>query len=128
MIVVPGNMILYVDIDDTLIMWSPSEEEQLEKGIYLDYPGTLSLENQTQPVRQELVVPHLKHIAQVKRHKLRGHTIVIWSAGGVDWAKKAVEVLQLQDYVDVVMCKPTWILDDKKAEEFMPKNQWQEDK
>ena len=44
--------------------------------------------------------------------KARGYSIVVWSAGGSDWAEVAVEALGIEDWVDVVMPKIDFHLDD----------------
>ena len=55
-------------------------------------------------------------------HRSRDHTIVVWSAGGYKWAEAAVKALGLTKFVDVVMCKPSWIYDDlDPGGVFMPK-------
>lgn len=92
----------YFDVDDTILIWDQS----------LDHPDGFYIDD-------IFVVPHKKHIEQLKKHKARDHTIVVWSAGGANWAKKAVELLQLEPYVDFVLAKPSWFYDDKKPDEFM---------
>jgi phosphoserine phosphatase len=63
-------------------------------------------------------------IEQLKKHKIRGHTIIVWSAGGSKWAAEAIKFLELEAYVDLVIEKPRWMYDDKQAEEFMPRSQY----
>lgn len=88
--VLKTSKIVCFDVDDTLVMWKGS-----------DYK------------------PHQLHIDSLIRHAKREHYVIVWSAGGVDWAKKIVEELQLTQYVDLVCCKPAWYVDDKKADEWM---------
>ncbi len=98
----------FFDVDDTLIIWNPTPEQLQKDGIDFYNDETYEMER---------FVPHKKHVSQLMKHKQRGHTIVVWSAGGYKWAEKAVKILGLQNYVDMVMSKPLWWYDDKNAEE-----------
>lgn len=95
MYVLESDKCLWVDVDDTLIMWSE------------DHGGWS---------------PHEEHIALVKQFHARGQKIVVWSAGGVEWAVKAIEWLKLENYVDLVVSKPAWFIDDLPASEFLPES------
>lgn len=99
---------VYCDIDDTIILWSPSEEQIRTLGIA--YNGGK-------------IVPNYPQIEALRKHKLRGHTIILWSAGGWAWAWGVAKVLKLDDIVDFVVEKPRWVYDDLKVEDFMPKSQ-----
>jgi hypothetical protein len=129
MIILPSDQAVFCDVDDTLIMWNPSKEELEKNGISITCPAGYSIiDGELTPSGSwtARVLPHLAHVEQLKRHKARGHTVIVWSAGGWDWAKVAVKALGLEPYVDLVISKPTWIYDDKKAAEFMPSSQWME--
>lgn len=67
----------------------------------------------------ECLVPHKKHVEMLKQFAFRGHTVVVWSQGGSDWAEAAVEALGLQKYVDIIMPKPYWFFDDIPSSVFM---------
>lgn len=95
------------DVDDTLIMWQDTHPEAVEMTI-----GAYT----------ERVVIHHEHIKALKLHKFRGHTIVVWSAGGAEWAEKVVIALGLEAWVDVCMDKPAWYYDDIPAKEYMPES------
>jgi hypothetical protein len=124
MIVLPCTQATFYDVDDTLVMWGPTKEQLDKYGIEIECPESVVWTDEG-PVSigkwKEKLVPHIPHIEQLKKHKMRGHTIIVWSAGGWDWAAAAVKALGLEKYVDLVISKPTWIYDDKKPEEFMPK-------
>lgn len=62
---------------------------------------------------------HNPHIEMLKDFKARGHSIMVWSAGGAEWAELAVKALKLEEIVDFVCAKPDWIIDDKPASEFL---------
>ncbi len=130
MIVIPGDTIVYVDCDDTLIFWSSTPEELETKGVDFMCEGSLvSRHGQVRSVETYTVrlVPHRKHIEQIKKHKARGHTVVVWSQGGFSWGETVVRTLGLEAYVDLVIAKPLWLYDDLPASEFMPKNKWMKD-
>jgi phosphoserine phosphatase len=91
--VIHASKIIFVDCDDTLVIWDRSS-----------------------------YTPHQEHIDAVKRFHARGHTVVVWSAGGSEWAERVVKELHLEPYITLVMSKPDWYIDDKSASEFMPEN------
>ena len=108
-VVIESDKLTFFDIDDTLVKWSFSQVEAEKFGIHFDNFGY-----------KTLLVPHRTHIEQLKKHKSRGHKIAVWSAGGWDWANEVIKTLQLEDYVDVIMSKPSWYYDDLTSSQFMP--------
>lgn len=115
--VIKGSRILVVDCDSTILEWRPTPEQIKEKGIY--YTDKNGVEH--------VYVPIEGNIKQLKEHKSRLHTVIVWSAAGYEFAELAVKLLKLEAYVDLVMGKPTWCLDDLPPEEYMPKSQWFKD-
>lgn len=93
------------DVDDSIIMWQPLHPEAVD----------ITIGKYT-----ERAVIHHEHIAALKRHKFRGHIIVVWSQGESEWAEAVVKALCIEDYVDLCISEPSWYYDDLKAEEFMP--------
>lgn len=65
---------------------------------------------------------HPQHVRLLKEFSARGFTNIVWSAGGAAWAAKIITELNLQPYVDLVLDKPSFFVDDKSAEEFMPES------
>jgi len=132
MIVIPGNLTVYCDVDDTLCMWKPTPEQLEARGIEIFCPNSMiTMEDGTVANAggwSAHIVPHRAHIEQLKKHKMRGHTVVVWSQGGFDWAEAAVKALKIEYLVDVVISKPMWLIDDIKPVEFMPDPLWLEDK
>ena len=121
MIVLSSNQPTFMDVDDTLIKWSPTFEEECEFGVpfafdYGDGKGII----------KGIVVPHRVHVQQLKKHALRGHTVFLWSAGGELWCSAVAKALGLEEYVSYCMAKPTWAYDDKQANDFI-KTQYMED-
>ena len=102
-----GNIVLY-DIDDTLIMWEPSESNK-------DFPILLVGDNGYYVT----VYPNIKEINSLKAAKVRGHYVRVASQGGQDWAELVIKALRLEDFVDSIECKPKWYHDDLPADTWM---------
>lgn len=88
------------DVDDTLLMWS----------IPGDYKGPL-VETNYQGFTDK-AIPNIPAVKHLKKMKARGYSVVVWSAGGSDWAEAAVKALGIEDWVDVVSPKIDFHLDD----------------
>jgi hypothetical protein len=88
------------DVDDTLIMWRVPE----------GYKGPLVETNYNG--FKDVGIPNLPAIAHLKKMKARAYSVVVWSAGGSDWAEVVVKALGLEEFVDVVMPKIDFHLDD----------------
>lgn len=99
---------IYYDVDDTLVIWDCTSDLRERKGILI---GIHSL------------VPHNKHIEQLKFLKSKNCTIVVWSQGGSDWAEEVVKALKLEDYVDLIVNKPRFFFDDLSSSTFMSESQ-----
>lgn len=107
--VIRDDKVAFFDVDDTLVHWSaalPSREIQIE------FEGK---------VYCHLVIQET--IDALLKHKARGHKIIVWSQGGYKWAEAVVQALNLENTVDLVISKPSWIYDDLQASEWMPKAQ-----
>jgi predicted HAD superfamily phosphohydrolase YqeG len=89
--VIKSDKCLFVDVDDTLVIWEGSSYR-----------------------------PHFKHIEMIKRFHNRGQPVIVWSAGGWAWAARVVKELNLESYVTQVMSKPSWFIDDLPSSVFMP--------
>lgn len=112
MIKLPDKNTAYVDVDDILVLWTIPAGQEEQAIIILDCAD--------EPV---VVLPHYRHIQAIKEHKARGHCVVVWSQGGSDWAEKVVIALNLTEYVDLVISKPSWFYDDIPAHLFMSETQ-----
>jgi len=89
------------DVDDTLLMWDMAKTV-LENEIVTVVCRGKSQERQVNPFNLDLLI----------KMSNSGHSIVVWSAGGSDWAESAVKALGIEKYVDIVMKKPTYYIDD----------------
>lgn len=105
MFVLPKGPTVYVDVDDTLIMWNPPKN--LDNSLWVRVKCPSSPEEENAVVNKHV----LEHLKKMKR---RGHVVVVWSAGEVEWAEAAVKALGIEDYVDAVMSKPKYYIDDVK--------------
>lgn len=135
MITIKG-LVVNFDVDDTLVMWGKTDASDPD-GVKFVCPAGVCYPDATKAVFADIdqqarevggwvehLKVHKKHVAQLKEHALRGHKVIVWSAGGEDWAEAVVKTLELEPYVTLVMAKPMWCYDDKKPEEYMPKSQW----
>lgn len=109
MLTISEESTIFVDVDDTLVMWGQKPKTGQKRVKIVDpYSGEALF-----------LTPHLGHIKVLKDRKARGSYVVVWSAGGNRWADAVVRALKLDSYVDLVMTKPHIYIDDKKASEFM---------
>ena len=130
MIVIPTKPTVFCDIDDTIALWSPTQEQLDEYGVEITCPGSsIEIDGQITSITSwtEKLVPHRKHIEQLKKHKMRGHIVVLWSAGGADWCAAVAKAFNLENIVDLCISKPNWAYDDLQPNEFIPKPIWLKD-
>lgn len=114
--ILESNLIVGVDVDDTLVSWEFANEER-------PHPDCEKVEIVFQGKTSKYwIFP--ANIRSLITHKLKGHNIVVWSGSGFEWAQKVVETLGLESFVDIIMSKPRWLLDDMKPEDFMPRSYW----
>lgn len=95
--VIENELTVGIDVDFTLIR--PDEKG----GIILPYGSGL-----------QNFSPIQVHVDLLKEYKNRGFTVIVWSAGGWAHAKRVVEALKLERFVDIVMTKVTRHVDDKE--------------
>ncbi len=113
MIVIKSTCSVFVDVDETLILWNWKDYTE-------DITGLISITDPKSGV-SEYGLPHQRHIDLIRQFKARGHTVVIWSAGGAEWAERAVKALGIEKMVDAVLAKPNWYVDDLPAAAYMKK-------
>lgn len=78
--------------------------------IFIDVDDTLIIEGNS----------NLKLIDKMKDWKLSGRDIIVWTSNfsGVEHAHKIVNSLGIQDIVDLILPKPTTIVDDDHLEYY----------
>lgn len=115
MYVLNCNQPTYFDVDGTIVYWG-----------YANVPTENTVPVECKGFVQHLI-PHKKHIEQIKAHKARGHPIIVWSAGGHLWAESVVKSLKLEEFVYLIIEKPQWAYDDLIPQEYMPKSSFLKD-
>ena len=93
MLVIQSDKTLFVDVDNTLVLWDEAHTTYR---------------------------PHQRHIDMMKKFHARKQPIIVWSAGGYEWAQRVVRELGLENIVTAVMSKPAWYIDDLTASEILP--------
>lgn len=112
--VIKSHKAIFFDVDDTLLMpnYHTLPHEECDLAILSDPISGFS----------KKFLKHKRHIELMEQFKARGHTIIVWSQGGYQWAQNAVKALGIESIVDVIMSKPDWFVDDLPSSAFMPKN------
>lgn len=105
-----SESIIFVDCDDTLVMWG----DDLRAG-----DRTVSIENPHNPGEFDILRVNEGHLRVLKDRYMRGSYIIVWSAGGYQWAETVVKALELEDYVHQIMSKPLAYMDDKDASQIL---------
>jgi hypothetical protein len=99
------------DVDDTLVLWDWRE---------LDPEGKDLIDIKSPNAGTSIsVLPHKRHIELLKQFKVRGHTVIVWSQGGHEWAEAVCIALGIENCVDFAMDKPNWYVDDLNASAWM---------
>lgn len=111
-----SDNVLCVDVDDTLISWEEANEDS-------PHESCVPIEIVFNDISAIYWV-FRDNVQSIKTHHHKGHHIVVWSGSGHEWAETVVRALNLIDYVDIVMAKPRWLLDDLKPSEFLPIPYW----
>lgn len=106
---------VFYDCDDTLVMWKDKAEIE-------NNPNVVYIKSDFKEPFPVLV--HLDHVEQIKNHKRRGHQVVVWSYGGADYAEDIVKGLKLEEYVDVICCKPDIAYDDLPKEAIIQRQEY----
>lgn len=96
-IFVNADRVSMFDVDETLVRMEHQED------------GTVK------------IVPIMEHVKLLKEFAARDFFIVVWSDGGAEWAKEVVELLNLTNFVDLVLSKPLWYIDDREANDWVMK-------
>lgn len=101
------------DVDETLVMMDHIPDD-------FDRSKLIKVNNnKNKPGAWAYAIRHERHIELMRQMAARGFAIVVWSAGGEDWAWYIVHLLGLEGLVDATMGKPDWFADDKKPEDFL---------
>lgn len=112
MMILESDKVAFFDVDDTLIEWWPNTSGDPVDFVDLMYPSGATSRHKVLS----------KNVRSLIEHKKRGQKIVVWSAGGYEWAAEAVKKIGIEEYVDIVMSKPAWWYDDMTADEVLLKS------
>jgi hypothetical protein len=103
------------DVDETIVFLDMFMGGKLPE--WVDPANTIKIKNRRGV--EVLAIPHFRHIALMKTFAARGHTVVVWSAGGEEWAWYVVKTLGLENVVSATMNKFDWYVDDKDASSWL---------
>jgi len=97
--------VVYYDMDETLVLWNyEPTNEILNKLVTVDGTGLL---------------PNESMIISMKRNKIRGFGIILWTHSSMELANKIVKALGLEKVVDLIIPKPVRYYDDRPVEEWI---------
>lgn len=125
MIKIKGRTI-FSDVDDTLLYWDSVKEHSVDVDL-IPQPHYNDRVYFPKPGNPDFVVsvkPIYSNIGELKKLMAQGFTIIVWSAGGEDWAEAFVKAVGLEPYVTAVVSKPQAYYDDLPCEEFMGKRRF----
>ena len=105
---VDNERLLYVDCDDTLVLWDLSSYPEAEfPRIELNCWGPVML------------AKHEKNINLVKKFAKLGYGIIVWSQTGAEWAETVARAVGIDDIATLYLTKPRYHLDDLPANAWM---------
>jgi FMN phosphatase YigB (HAD superfamily) len=112
---------IFFDVDKTLLFDPEPEMIMVDQLRSMGIP-TVDLVDPYDPTGKTIktYVVHSQHVKLLKDHKARGFKVVIWSHNGGAYAEAVARALQLEEYVNFAMSKPTKICDDLTPNEFLP--------
>lgn len=108
------------DCDDTLVEWVWDKvklEKVQDQLVEFNTPSS----HQAELGNKLALFPIQDSINLLKAEKASGSTIVVWSAGGWQWAAEVVRGLGLESQVDLIMSKPIGYVDDLASDKWMGK-------
>jgi protein-L-isoaspartate O-methyltransferase len=106
---ISNEVVCAFDVDQTLVIWSAkSEREKTGMAIVNPYDG-----------QEVWCSVHEPHVRLIKQMKSRGRFVIVWSAGGAQWAASVVGALGLTSFVDQIMTKPIAYVDDVPVDQWM---------
>ena len=111
--VLQGHTVFY-DVDGTLVFWNVPE----------GYAGpTVHITAHNAYSKMDIdkaVAVNVPMIENLKGNKQTGCHILVWSQGGHQWAEAVIKALGLEEFVDVIVDKPSVIYDDLEPSAWMP--------
>lgn len=116
---VPTAPHFYFDVDNTLIHLLNKHDINNDDLIEI---GINEFCNATGPYAAYDLYFNKQMVDLLLASHARGHIIVVWSAGGADWARTVANAIEKRwgKCVDFCLSKPTWWADDKTSEHVLP--------
>lgn len=121
------NNFAYFDIDETIVLYDVVREGKADpselvtfKNPYYKGPSPYAYTNGLDYQEFLYLVPHYRHIEDIKKHHADGDVVVFWSHGGHEWAKVVAETLDLTKYVSFYLTKPHVLYDDLPPKAWLP--------
>ncbi len=105
--IIENQMIVLVDIDDTLVMWDSPTKPGLNK-VEVWYGDEI-----------KYLTPHRPNIDLIKEYKNRGFYLIAHSANGAIHAARAIKALDMESYFEICMTKCAKIVDDRPVEDWI---------
>jgi hypothetical protein len=99
----------YVDIDSTLIEWNlPSDGDDPNKIV---------------TINNNKFVINTYNLEYIIKLGMRNHVLILWSAGGAEWAANVAKALKIENLIFACVNKPTYYVDDiADPRDFMGKH------
>jgi phosphoserine phosphatase len=114
---IQSQKIICFDVDDTLVLysgnrsWGKNNKEAVKfRDPYISkeyFDSYLYLK------------PNIEVIELLKTYKAAKWTVIVWSAGGWQWAQEVTKTLGIEEYVDICMSKPERYVDDNPCTVWM---------
>lgn len=110
--IIKEDKIIFYDVDDCLVFWPEHLKYNPEDIIEIDSLYPIIGGEQTYKL-----TPNHNVIEDLKNKSKQEFFIIVWSAAGYEHAEEIVEKLGIIFFVNIVMSKPLYIVDDLKPEE-----------
>lgn len=123
-----NDRVVAFDCDDTLVMWDGDEFQPHTGAIAFANPTSTLLSGTILKTENVYLVPHRKHIQKLKGYAKSGWFVIVWSAGGGNWANEIVNKLDLKKYVNLITAKPTILFDDLPLQDAIGRREYFMDK
>lgn len=119
MLIVKSENTVWIDVDDTLVMWPQNPFVRQYVGPETRDPFDLRFLPFDNYGSTVWLRPNEKNIKLLKSYKQRGYFVIVHSANGWAWAEDVVKKLMLSESVDMIMTKPAKYVDDLPADGWM---------
>jgi hypothetical protein len=111
--VIKKDITVPIDVDKTLVFWTPEGQKRHVLSRKVDYYG-----------EDVYVIPHKEHCQLVRAMLARGRNVIVWSGNGHSWAENVINMLhaigELPNIDDIiVMSKPVGYVDDMPCDTWM---------